>query len=96
MPQTCLEIEYDEHVFSALFRRVCKIAKSGYHFRHVRPSAWNSSALTERILIKFDIWGVFFKKICRKNLRFLESEKNNEYITWIRFHIYDSISLNSS
>jgi len=31
----------------------------------VRQSAWNNSAHTGRILIKFDIW-VFFEKLSRK------------------------------
>jgi hypothetical protein len=41
------------------FRRVRKVAKSDYYLRRVclsvRPSAWNNSALIERVLIEFDI-----------------------------------------
>jgi hypothetical protein len=39
----------------AVFRRVHKIAKSGYYIRHVRLSAWNNSAPNGRILMKRDI-----------------------------------------
>jgi hypothetical protein len=41
--------------FILVFRRVRKIAKSDYYRRHVRPSAWNNSAPTGRILMKLDI-----------------------------------------
>ena len=41
------------------FSRVCKIAKSDYQLRHVRPSTWNNFAPTGRIM-KF----VYFSKIC--------------------------------
>jgi len=51
------------------FRRVRKIATSNYWPRHVclsvRPSAWNNSAPTGRIFIKFDIWD-FSKNLSRK------------------------------
>ena len=55
------------------FRRVRKVAKSDYYLRRVclsvclpvRPSAWNNSALIERILIKFDIW-TFPENLSRK------------------------------
>jgi hypothetical protein len=44
---------------SEFSRRVRKMTKSDYFLRHVRPSvslfAWNKSAQTGRILIKFDI-----------------------------------------
>ena len=47
----------------AIFRRVRKIAESDYEHRHVyvsvRPSEWNHSAPTGRIVMKFDI-GTFF------------------------------------
>jgi hypothetical protein len=46
-----------------IFRRVRKVAKSYYQFRHVRPfnrpsvlqAAWQNTALTGRIFMKFDI-----------------------------------------
>jgi hypothetical protein len=37
-------------------RRSSKISKSDYYFRHVCPSAWNNSAGSGRIFIKFNIW----------------------------------------
>jgi hypothetical protein len=61
--------------FSIVFRRCRKIAKSDYQFRHiyppfnpsiclsVRPSAWNSSAPTGRIFMKFDICIVFLNML---------------------------------
>ena len=42
-----------------LIRRVCKLSKSEYWFRHVCPSAWNNSATTGEILIIFKIAGCF-------------------------------------
>ena len=49
----------------------------------VRPSAWNKSARTGQILIKFNIRVFFFEKIQAS----LQSDKNNWYFTWRRFHI---------
>jgi hypothetical protein len=49
------------------FRHVRKIAKSDYLLRHVCLSARNNSAPTERIFMKFGIWG-FFKKSVEKIL----------------------------
>jgi hypothetical protein len=34
-----------------------------------------------------------FSKIRPENSGFVELDKNNEYFTWWRFHIYDNISL---
>ena len=42
----------------------------------VRPSAWNNSALTERILIKFDILEFSWKSIEKIQVS-LKSDKNN-------------------
>jgi len=39
------------------------ISKSDYQLRHVCPSAWNNSAPTGRIFMKFE----YFSKICRLN-----------------------------
>ena len=43
---------------------VRKIAKRDYQFRYVRPSAWNNSAPTGRIYMKFYIW-VWFEELWR-------------------------------
>ena len=61
----------------------------------VRPSAWNNSAPTGRILMKLDIWN-FLKKSVEQIQVSIKSDKNNGYFTWRRFHIYHNISLNSS
>jgi hypothetical protein len=45
--------------------RVCEISKRDYKLRHDRPSAWNNSAPTGRIFIKFDVW-VLFRKYVEK------------------------------
>jgi hypothetical protein len=58
-------------------------------------SAWNNSAPTGRILIKFDVW-MFFDKVSRKLKISLKSDNNNGYFTWRPMYIYDNISLNSS
>ena len=46
----------------------------------VCQSAWNNSAPTRRIFIKFDIW-VLFGKLSRKIQVSLKSDKNNRYFT---------------
>ena len=61
------------------FRRGRKTVKSGYYLRHVCPSAWNNSAPTRRIIMKFDTWGFFFRKSAEKIQFSLKSDKNNEY-----------------
>ena len=52
-----------------IFRRVRRIVKGDYWFRHVclsaRPSARNNSAPSGRISMKFYIW-VFFENLSRK------------------------------
>jgi len=48
-----------------IIRRVREIANSDYWLRHVRLSAWNNSAFTGRIFMKFGIW-VLFKSMSRK------------------------------
>jgi hypothetical protein len=60
-------------------RSFCKIAKCEYQLCHVCPSAWNSSAPTGQIFVKFDIW-VFFKNLFSKfTLHYitLQSDKNS-------------------
>jgi hypothetical protein len=47
------------------FSRVRKIAKSDYSLRHICPSAWNNSASTTRVLMKFGNWG-FLENLSRK------------------------------
>jgi hypothetical protein len=54
--------------------------------------AWNNSAPTWRILMKFE----YFRKICRKNWSFIKIGQNNGRFTWPPIYIYGHISLNSS
>jgi hypothetical protein len=83
------------------------MAKSHYEFRHVILSVYlslclstylslrmNNSTPIGRILIKLDIY-VFRKSVETFQVSW-KSDKNNEYFTWWRFHIYINISLNSS
>jgi hypothetical protein len=88
----CFHCCFGHTTTGAVFRRVRKIAKSDYYLRHVRPSAWNNSARTERILTNCDIW--VFKYLSKK----IQVSKNPTKITSTRtrFHIYDNVSLNSS
>ena len=63
------------------FRRVGKIPQSVIGFvvslcRYVRPSAWNNSAPTGRIFMKFIVW-VFFSKNSPRNSIF------HYNLTWI-------------
>ena len=80
-----------------LVRRVLKIAKSDYWLRHecqsvrpsVRLSAWNNSAPTGRIFIRFDILA-FFENLSRK-LKFVKVGKEQR-VLYIKidthFHLY--------
>jgi len=67
------------------FRRIRGIAKGEFLLRHVRPSvrlsAWNNSAPTRRIVMKFDI-SVFFRKFVEKKIQvLLKSVKNVGHFT---------------
>jgi hypothetical protein len=72
--QPCMCHVFEIHaplVNTSVIRRVRKIAKSDYHFCHacpsfclsvclpVCPSAWNNSAPTGRISMKFNTWELF-------------------------------------
>ena len=63
--------------YSMLFRRIRKIAKSDCYLRHVRLSASNNSAPTERIFMKFDTW-VILENLSWKFKFLLKPDKNNE------------------
>ena len=52
----------------------------------VRVSAWNSSAPTGRIFMKFHIW-LFFWTSVEKIQALLKADKNNEYFTWRQIYI---------
>ena len=65
---------------AVMLRFLCTFAKitiSDCHFRHVcpsvRPSAWNNSAPTGRIFMKFDMSIFFPPKICRENQSFIKN-----------------------
>jgi hypothetical protein len=63
----------------------------------VRPSARNSSPLTGRIFMKFDIVRLFFfEKSVERIQNVLKSDKNNGSFTWRPRYIDDHISLSSS
>jgi hypothetical protein len=57
-------------------------------------SAWNNSAPTGRIFIKFDTW-IFLRKSVEKIQVWLKFDKNNGHFTWKPMYIYDT-TLNSS
>ena len=59
-----------------------------------RPSAWNKSAPTGRIFMKFDIW-VFFRKSVERIQFSLKSDKNNGTLHEGQY-IFDHTSLSSS
>ena len=64
----------------------------------VRPSAWNNSAPTGWVFMKFKIRG-FFENLSKKKIQVsLKSNKNKEYFTLRPIHIYffDHISHISS
>ena len=58
----------------------------------VCPSAWNNSAPTERIFMKYEIW-VFFT-ICQENSSFIKiGQGKKKYFTWRPLYIFDHMSL---
>jgi len=59
----------------------------------VCPLAWNKSAPTRRIFVKFDM--CIFRKSVAKIKISLKSDKNNGYLTRRRMYVYN-ITLNSS
>ena len=61
----------------------------------VHLSAWNNSAPTGRMFMKFRIWIFFWKSVEKIQVSF-KSDKNNEFFTWKHAYVYDNISLNSS
>ena len=65
-------------------RRVRKIVKSFYQLRYVclsvSRSAWNKSATTGRIFIKFWCLNIFGKHVQKIQVS-LKSEQNNGYFT---------------
>jgi len=71
-------------VYSKSFKRVRKIVKSHYYLCHIYPSvclsAWNNSASTGRIFIKFHL-RLFLKSLSIKFKFYEKNDKNNEYFT---------------
>ena len=61
--------------------RVRGIEKSDYYLCHVCPSIWNNSAPTERIFMKFGIWGDFVKPVKKIQIT-SKSEKNKGRFIW--------------
>jgi hypothetical protein len=80
------------HPFLGTFIKLRKATIS--FIMSIRQAAWNNSAPTGRILVKLDSL-LFWKSVAKIQI-LLKSGKNNEYITWRRFDIYDNIWLNSS
>jgi hypothetical protein len=60
----------------------------------VRLSAWNNSAPTGRIFMKFDIW-VYFENMSGELQASLKPYKNDRYFTWRSVCIFGHISLSS-
>jgi len=53
---------------------------------YIRPSAWDNSAATGRIFMKFDIW-TYLENLSRKIQVLFKSNKNNSYFVWKSKHI---------
>jgi hypothetical protein len=73
------------------FRSLPKTAKSDCRIRHVAmsvlPSAWNISAPTGWIFMKFDIW-VFSETLSRKIQVLWKSHKNSGHLEWRLMYIF--------
>jgi len=97
---TCLySSDLLRRVFCSIYMALSqKLLKATVSFMSRRPSAcpaWNNSASTRHIFMKFDIW-VFFENLSRKFLIFLKFDKNNGHFTWRPICIFYHISLSSS
>jgi hypothetical protein len=83
-----------------VFRRVHKIAKRLLASSclsvcpSVGPSAWNNSAPTGQIFIKFYMW--YFPKLRQRKPGSLKFDKNNWCFIWRPMYIYCNTSLISS
>jgi hypothetical protein len=73
------DINLDMNLIWCVIRRFRKISESDYVLRNVSLSAWNNSALTGRIFIKFGIYTL--RKSVGKIQVSLKSEKNNGSFT---------------
>ena len=79
------QIEISDSIVSYLHtlyipRCIFNTAKCEYWLRRFCPSAWNSSAPTGQILMKFEFWGIVRKPV--ENIQvLLKSDKDNGYST---------------
>jgi len=85
-------ITADIEIFLGAFAKLRRGTVS--FFPSVRLSAWNNSAPTRRVFLKFGIW-VFYKKP-EKNQVSLKSNKNDGYITYRPIYIFYYMSFSSS
>jgi hypothetical protein len=79
-----------------ILRRVLKISKSDYYFRHVCLSVHieqHGSQFTGFLEISYV--NTYLRYIVKSQF-WLKSDKNNAYFTWKLMDIYNKISLNSS
>jgi len=60
-----LLVFYELYMVQDFFRSVCKIVKSDYLFLLVNPSAWNNSAPSGQIFMKFYILIFFFLNLLK-------------------------------
>jgi hypothetical protein len=91
-----LTISLTQAVQLFFFRSIT--VKINYYVRHVdssfRPSAWNNSAYSGWIFIKYHM--SVFRKPVKKIKVSLKHAKNSGYVTWRPVYMYDNISPNSS
>jgi hypothetical protein len=80
-----------------IFRRVCKIAKSYYSPRHVRPSVRPSVLMEQLGSHSTDFHEIWYLRIFRKSDEKIQvsikSDKNNLYFTWRPIYIFYRISI---
>ena len=89
-----LGLRYHLLYFFRAFRKNCERRLLASSCPFVRPSAWNNSAPTGRISMKFCILSAV-REVVEKIKLPLKSDKKNGYFTWRPKYIYD-ISANSS
>jgi hypothetical protein len=78
-----------------IFLRVRKILRRDFKLRHTSLSAWNNSAPTGRIFMKFGI-GVFFGSLSRKFKFHYNLTRMTGTLHKVKIYIFNNILLNSS
>jgi hypothetical protein len=93
LPLDELSWNFISEYFSVIFREI-QVPLKCHNNPSACPSAWNNSAPARQILMRFDIWLIFWKPAQKLQVS-LNSHKNNEFFTCRLMYVYNT-SLKSS